>query len=517
MDVAGSFIFPDFAAGTTEYTVVGPQDLLSFGFSTSPDTHCHVTYNGMSYTTCNISSIAFEVSQLPQPLVVSLFVPTDNPIVTVQYTFNLRKIGCLLSDLDISVDSGLNNCQQDAGSYPALASCITSMTSQISLTFAPYMSCPVQLVYYDGTSWLNCGEGVAGSKVTTNCTVTKGVNQYSVIAQDPYVPDFNSNIANVTLADGIFNDISLHQFTDKCLVEWDLTISNANAQPPFSVDVAAYELYTPCSQFTLAVADFAKGDCKTCKVLVNGNLSSYTFQSLSATDFSVQLCLNDCETGPAVTYQFAVSTGKTLNRTSIRSISCTYVFAEFPVLTSLTTQPGHSATTFAPQQLIYDVFTGYDVLNVAVVGSSNATVLMNTNDTTQYSLTGLSYQSSQSVTVQLQPHGFECFSPNAYVISAQRSTSQHWNDYESISSHCDSLRPNRHDDVVGRAGFCQDAVCIQHRVHGGENDADGYSKYWDCVHSPGTAQHLPQLHTLHHIRLSAVHPERRLHPGEHVA
>ena len=201
VDVLGSTIHPAFSTAAFDYVVTGADDVLSLTLTVSANAQCQVSYQSQLYSTCDLSTIAFPVTQLPSPLTVALFVPTDNPVKTVTYTFGLRKVGCVLGELAVSSVGGLSNCTQ-ADTYPATAACVASQSSEVVLSFAPYMGCAVQLVYNDNGNWLNCGGSAAGAHVTTNCSLATGLNAFAVIAQDPYVTSFFSNVANISVANG---------------------------------------------------------------------------------------------------------------------------------------------------------------------------------------------------------------------------------------------------------------------------------------------------------------------------
>ena len=89
---------------------------------------------------------------------------------------------------------------------------------------------------------------------------------------------------------------------------------------------------------------------------------------------------------------------------------------------SLTTSPSRTTVPFAPSQLTYSIFTGYPTASITVTAPSNATVLINGNETTTLDQ-ALSIGSVAKAAIQLRPDGFTCFSPFAYTVSSTQSLS----------------------------------------------------------------------------------------------
>ena len=208
LKVGSSQLFPTFSPSIFEYTVVGMQDAIIMIPSVTPNVSCVVTYQGTVYTTCDIGIISFPVAQSPSPLTITLFVATDAVPLNVTYTFQMRKVGCFVSNLSVQGVNSLSNCSSVSGAYPASVTCISSQTTQAKLQFGAYMACPLQVMFLsNGQPSTQCGSNMTSSTVAVSCAAASGLTQLAVVAQDPYVSSFTSTIATISFTNGMMLEL----------------------------------------------------------------------------------------------------------------------------------------------------------------------------------------------------------------------------------------------------------------------------------------------------------------------
>jgi hypothetical protein len=304
VEIGGAQIFPDFVAGTFEYTIVGMDDTLPFNLTMASGLSCLVSYGGTQYRTCDLSTITFPVVQQPSPLTITLYVSTDSIPLNVTYTFQLRKVGCFVSALQVVGTGGIVSCSSASGSYPASVSCIASDISQAFFAFDPFNSCQVQIQYStDGASWVNCGPSLQQPSVNATCASPPGVTQYTIQATDPYISSFTSQVALIAATNGLPTCIA--EISSYFTVNWGFAVADAQMEPAFSADINQYNITASCAQFT-ATASIVSG-CDNCQVTINGNNNNQiTFDATTTGSFGVQVCLGSCSSGIFILYSYSV-------------------------------------------------------------------------------------------------------------------------------------------------------------------------------------------------------------------
>jgi hypothetical protein len=206
-----SYLFPDYASDVYLYSLVAQDSQTSIDFTVeSPEyTQCEVWYdNVLVSSSCNTSSLLLDVTQRPQAFVISLFVATDTVPFAVNYTFSIRKIGCFVTDLELTSSAdGLSSCTVDDSVFPPNVTCVASLSRELLFSYAPFMSCPSQVSVSTSPSgpFTNCAPSPATSTVTTSCVMSEGLNYFQITVQDPQVsPTYFNNAADVSLTNGTF-------------------------------------------------------------------------------------------------------------------------------------------------------------------------------------------------------------------------------------------------------------------------------------------------------------------------
>ena len=178
------------------YDLVSSTPALSFAAIAANTTNatCVATFNKQNYSCTDNTFSSIALSQTKDPLTVTLFVPTDKPISTTTYTFELEQVLCFVYDFTL-VDSPESCVVVNSNNQSYATVCtIESTAPTATVQYSTSGNCSnVVLQYNAGGTWTPC----AGNA----CALIGGDNQFQVSAVNTYNASITT-VATLSVANG---------------------------------------------------------------------------------------------------------------------------------------------------------------------------------------------------------------------------------------------------------------------------------------------------------------------------